>query len=140
MKRWHYVAVYITLLAAVVLASLFAVRAEAFTVCPIFSGCTGTSTAPAYGQIPIGGKSGEYEYVASSTFGGGSTGFSTTSAAYWLTQQTTSGLAEGANLYFTSARALATTLAGYVSGAGTISSADSILSAIEKLNGNIAAL
>lgn len=43
------------------------------------------------------------------------------------------------NKYFTNARAIASTLTGYTSGAGTISSADSILSAIQKLNGNIAA-
>ena len=84
-------------------------RHAAPTVCQIGNGCTGTSTAPAYGNILIGGKNGEYEYVASSTLGGGGgggTGFSTTSAAYWFTQQTTSGLAEGSNLYFTNARAV----------------------------------
>jgi hypothetical protein len=79
------------------------------TVCQIGNGCTGTSTAPGYGYIPIGGQNGEYEFVASSTLSGGgsNSGFSTTSAAYWLTQQTTSGLAEGSNLYFTNARAIA---------------------------------
>src|SRR3984957_18227403 len=78
--------------------------ANATTVCDIVNGCTGPSTPPGYGQLLIGGKSGEYEYIASSTLEAGS-GFSTTSAAYWLTQQTTSGLAEGSNLYFTNARA-----------------------------------
>lgn len=53
---------------------------------------------------------------------------------------TTTLVTEGTNLYFTNARALASTLTGYVSGAGTISSTDSILSAIQKLNGNIGAL
>ena len=52
----------------------------------------------------------------------------------------TSQVTENTNLYFTNARAIASILTGYVSGAGTISSSDSILSAIEKLNGNIAAL
>jgi hypothetical protein len=47
---------------------------------------------------------------------------------------------ESGNLYFTNARAIASTLTGYTSGAGTISAADSILSAIQKLNGNIGAL
>lgn len=46
---------------------------------------------------------------------------------------------ESGNLYFTNARAIASTLTGYVSGAGTVSSADTILQAIQKLNGNIAA-
>src|SRR5437660_714114 len=40
--------------------------------CFVANGCTGTSTTPAYGQLLIGGKSGEYEFVASSTLGGGS--------------------------------------------------------------------
>jgi hypothetical protein len=53
--------------------------------------------------------------------------------------KTTSNLAEGSNLYFTNARAIAATLTGYTSGAGTISASDTILSAIQKLNGNIAA-
>ena len=40
------------------------------------------------------------------------------------------------NLYFSNALAIASTLTGYASGAGTVSSSDSILSAIQKLNGN----
>jgi hypothetical protein len=52
----------------------------------------------------------------------------------------TSQVTENTNLYFTNARAIASTLTGYTSGAGTISSSDSILSAIQKLNGNIGAL
>lgn len=51
--------------------------------------------------------------------------------------KTTTNLAEGSNLYFTNIRAIGAILIGYVSGAGTISSTDSILSAIQKLNGNI---
>lgn len=53
---------------------------------------------------------------------------------------TTEGITESTNLYFTNARAIASTLTGYTSGAGTISASDSILSAIQKLNGNIGAL
>lgn len=49
---------------------------------------------------------------------------------------TTSNIAEGTNLYYTNARAIAATLTGYTSGTGTITSADTILSAIQKLNGN----
>ena len=52
----------------------------------------------------------------------------------------TSVVPESGNLYFTNARAIASVLTGYTSGAGTISAADSILSAIQKLNGNISAL
>lgn len=54
--------------------------------------------------------------------------------------KTTSDLAEGSRLYFTNARSIGSTLTGYTSGAGTISALDSVLSAIQKLNGNIGAL
>ncbi|MEI6186874.1 MAG: hypothetical protein WCP46_00030 [Alphaproteobacteria bacterium] len=57
-----------------------------------------------------------------------------------LALKTTTDLAEGTNLYFTNSRAINSTLTGYISGAGTISATDSILSAIQKLNGNITAL
>ena len=49
----------------------------------------------------------------------------------------TSDIAESGNLYFTNGRAIGSTLTGYVSGSGTITSSDSILGAIQKLNGNI---
>src|SRR5271169_2323309 len=106
MRRSLYIAAGIALAAAFALA--VNVPASAATICNIFNGCTGTSTAPAYGQVLIGGLNGEYEFVASSTLGsiGAGSGFSTTSAAYWLTQQSTSNLTEGSNLYFTNARAI----------------------------------
>lgn len=44
------------------------------------------------------------------------------------------------NKWWTNARTIAATLTGYVSGAGVITAADSILSAIQKLNGNISSL
>lgn len=51
---------------------------------------------------------------------------------------TTDDLDEGGdNLYFLNSRAIGATLTGYTSGSGSISAADSILSAIQKLNGNI---
>lgn len=50
----------------------------------------------------------------------------------------TNQVTENTNLYFTNARAIASTLTGYSSGSGTISSSDSVLSAIQKLNGNMA--
>jgi hypothetical protein len=52
----------------------------------------------------------------------------------------TAAVTESTNLYFTNARAIASVLTGYTSGAGTISAADTILSAIQKLNGNIGGL
>src|ERR1700730_335589 len=98
----------------VILFFLFTTRSQAATVCPIFSGCTGTSTTPTYGQVLIGGKNGEYEYVATSTFGGGlvSSVFGRTGA---VTAQsgdyTTSLVTEGTNLYYTLTR-WATAFAG----------------------------
>ena len=84
---------------------------------PIISGGTGTSTAPAYGLIPIGGKNGEYEFVASSTFGGGGSG--AVSSVFGRTgvvtaqsgDYTTSLVTEGSNLYYTLTR-FASALAG----------------------------
>lgn len=48
----------------------------------------------------------------------------------------TTNVAEGTNLYYTNARGIGSTLTGFISGAGTVSSADTILGAIQKLNGN----
>jgi len=52
----------------------------------------------------------------------------------------TSDVTESGNLYFTNARAIGSTLTGYTSGAGAITSSDSVLTAIQKLNGNVGAL
>jgi hypothetical protein len=52
---------------------------------------------------------------------------------------TTSDLDEGSNLYFTSARVVATPLTGFSSTTGSLSSSDTVLTAINKLNGNVAA-
>lgn len=53
--------------------------------------------------------------------------------------KSTTNLSEGSNLYFTNARAIAAPLTGYVSSSGTVLATDSILSAIQKINGNVAA-
>jgi hypothetical protein len=66
-------------------------------------------------------------------YNNGTGGFSYLSA-------TTTNISEGTNLYYTNTRAISSLLTGYVSGAGTISATDTILSAIQKLNGNIAAI
>ena len=52
---------------------------------------------------------------------------------------TTTNISEGTNLYFTNGRAIAAPLTGYTSGAGTVAATDSILQAIQKLNGNMTA-
>lgn len=51
--------------------------------------------------------------------------------------KTTTDLAEGINLYYTNARGIASTLTGYIASPGVITAADSILSAIQKIDGNI---
>ncbi|HWB33934.1 MAG TPA: helix-turn-helix domain-containing protein, partial [Candidatus Paceibacterota bacterium] len=53
------------------------------------NGGTGTSTAPTYGMVLVGNASGGYDLVATSSLGivgAAGTGFSTTSANYWQTQ------------------------------------------------------
>ena len=52
----------------------------------------------------------------------------------------TSQVTENTNLYFTDARAIAAPLTGYLPGAGVVSAADTILQAIQKLDGNISVL
>lgn len=49
---------------------------------------------------------------------------------------TTSDIAEGTRLYFTNARSISATLTGYVAGTGVVSSADSVLQAIQKIDAN----
>ncbi len=49
---------------------------------------------------------------------------------------TSAQITEVTNLFFTNARAIGSTLTGYVSGAGAVSATDTILQAIQKLNGN----
>ena len=53
---------------------------------------------------------------------------------------TTSNITEGSNLYFTNARGIGSTLTGYTSGSGVIAATDTILQAIQKLNGNVSGL
>jgi hypothetical protein len=52
----------------------------------------------------------------------------------------TSDVPESGSLYFTNARAIASTLTGYTSGSGVVAATDTILQAIQKLNGNVSGL
>jgi hypothetical protein len=52
----------------------------------------------------------------------------------------TNDIAESGSLYFTNARAIGSTLTGYTSGAGVVAATDTILQAIQKLNGNVSGL
>jgi hypothetical protein len=49
---------------------------------------------------------------------------------------TTAQVTESGNLYLTNARVIAATLTSYTSGAGTVAATDTVLQAIQKLNGN----
>jgi len=73
-SNFAFISAVIIFLLAIIAFSVAHTADAATTVCNIFNGCTGTSTTPAYGQVLIGGKNGEYELVASSTFGGGGSG------------------------------------------------------------------
>jgi hypothetical protein len=67
----HFLIGFITVLIFIFgLFFLVKVTNAATTFVQVFNGGTGTTTTPSYGQLLIGGKNGEYEYVASSTFGG----------------------------------------------------------------------
>ncbi|MBO9586635.1 MAG: tail fiber domain-containing protein [Flavobacterium sp.] len=64
-----------------------------------------------------------------------------TTAQYWRGDKTwqaltTANVPESGNLYFSNARSIASVLTGYSSSAGTISATDTVLTAINKLNGN----
>jgi hypothetical protein len=58
-------------------------------------------------------------------------------ALYLPIGSTTSAIAEGSRLYFTTGRVLATTLSGFVATAGTVTASDTILTAIDKIWWNI---
>ena len=58
-------------------------------------------------------------------------------ALYLPIGSTTTAIAEGTRLYFTTARVLATTLTGFVATSGTVTASDTILSSIEKIWWNI---
>ncbi|WP_408098951.1 tail fiber domain-containing protein [Peredibacter sp. HCB2-198] len=67
-----------------------------------------------------------------------------TTAQYWRGDKSwqtlnTAAVVESTSLYFTEPRVLGTDLAGYTATTGAITAADTVLSAIEKLSGNLAA-
>jgi hypothetical protein len=55
-----------------------------------------------------------------------------------FSSKSTTNLSEGTNLYYTNARGIGSTLTGFTSGSGTVGATDTILQAIQKLDGNIA--
>lgn len=95
----------------------------ALQVSPIVTGGTGTSTNGGYGSVLVGGKNGEYEFAATSTFGAGSAPVQSVFGRIGaVTAQngdySTSLVTEGTNLYYTLAR-WATAFAGTTTNALT---------------------
>jgi hypothetical protein len=94
-------------------------------------------------QLATSGQNGALSSTDWSTFNNKENAITAgTTAQYYRGDKTfqtlnTGVVPESGNLYFTNARAIASVLTGYSSGAGTISAADTILGAIQKLNGNI---
>src|SRR5579871_388508 len=100
------------LLFASALFSIAAFHAASASVCFIPNGCTGTSTAPGNGKVPIGDANGNYEFVSGSSLGPISSVFGRTGAVTAQTgDYTTSQVTEGSNLYYTLLR-WASALAG----------------------------
>jgi len=52
----------------------------------------------------------------------------------------TGAIAEGSNLYFTEARAIASVLVGYAAAAGTVDATDTVISALQKIDANVNAI
>jgi hypothetical protein len=103
-------------------------------ILPTANGGTGLATLGTAGQVLTvnpGGTALIYATPASAPVSSvfGRTGAVTAQNGDYTTTQVT----EGTNLYFTEPRVLSTVLAGFVPGAGTVTAADSVLDAIEKL-------
>lgn len=122
-----------------VLIAFFISYSPAYALTPFFSNQLGTS--PTNGQI-LQTDGTNSHWVATSTLGfsgGVSSVFGRTGAVVATAgDYTTALVTEVTNLYFTNARAIASTLTGFSATTGTVSSTDSIIIAIEKLAGNAA--
>jgi hypothetical protein len=87
MNRLRYFLAFALLITAFLAGSFIALsRLDAATVCPTFLGCTGTSTAPKYGQLLVGDGAGNYTFTSTSSLGVTGT-FATTSADFWKSQR-----------------------------------------------------
>jgi hypothetical protein len=83
--------------AGVVTNALVNLATDVTGILGIANGGTGTSTAPALGQVLVGNASGGFTYVATSTFGNAS--FSTTSAIYFSDASTTVAKTYSSNIF-----------------------------------------
>lgn len=124
------------------LALLLLLGTTAYAATPPFTS-TQLSPSPSNGQVlQTDGFANHWVATSSLGFGSGAVTsvFGRTGAVIAQTgDYTTAQITEVTNLFFTNARAIGATLTGFVSGAGTVSPSDTILSAIDKLDGNIAA-
>lgn len=104
---------------------------------------TGVPAGGTTGQVlaKIDGTNYNTQWVNPSAGGGVSSVFSRTGAVVAQSgDYTTAQVTESGSLYFTEARVRGSLLAGFAAGAGTVSAADSVLGALQKIVGNIAAL
>lgn len=97
-----------------------------------------TSSASTVGQV-LSNDGSKLVWITPSGSGATTTAGISDWATAWdarLSTKTTTNVPEGTNLYFTNARVNASTLTGFVSGAGVIAPTDNVLQAIQKLDGN----
>jgi hypothetical protein len=84
-----------------------------------------------------GGSSSQFLKADGSLDGNSYLTAASASALFLPIGSTTTVIPEGTNLYFTNARVLSTTLTGFVSTEGTVTAADTVLTAIDKIWWNI---
>ncbi len=106
----------------------------------IFNGSTWNKVDNTDAVVSVNGQTGIVNLTTSNISEGSNFYYTQTRFNTAFTAKSTTNLAEGTNLYYTNARTIASTLTGYASSSGTISSTDTILQAIQKLNGNAASL
>lgn len=131
------------LISALLSLAIALAPASSYAQSTVPQGGTGTTTVPA-GYVLIGLNALHLTAVSTSSLGITSPVTSVFGRIGAVVAQTgdytTAMVSEVTNLYFTTARVLATTLAGFSSTTGTITSSDTVLTSIEKLYGNMNAL
>lgn len=106
----------------------------------VATNASGFITATAVTDTELGYLSGVTSAIQTQISGKEPTITAGTATQYWKGNKTwatldTLAVTENTNLYFTNARAIAATLTGFSAGAGTVTAADSILTALQKLQG-----
>lgn len=105
----------------IIVSFILLINAPVFAALPVFSipqGGTGTSTLPAYGKVLVGNRTGTgYDYVATSTFGGGGSSFSGPVNSIVTTDGSGALIATGTQLSFGNFLATSTTATSQIGGA-----------------------